>query len=308
MKTSFQFQEQFKDELGRVAAFLGKIAEEGLEDHKIKTGGVFAGPGKMIRPSLFFLMMKAENCAIDNDSIKMAGSIELMHQASLIHDDIVDESMLRRGDKAMHLKVGNRNSVLIGDYLFSACLLSLLAIGGNYVAAACRALNLLCVGQMKQVTNRGNTGLSREDYMDIIYQKTSPLFELAANMASEKSGSENSAGWVGYARELGAIYQIADDYTELMRHESPEDVKSGDMTLPLILLREKIGQRKFADVFDISCLESLREMIEKHGIGSIIRDEIALRKNRALACLPQTEEITHVFKSALVELQGGNIS
>lgn len=196
---------------------------------------------------------------VSADLVKAAAVVEMVHVATLVHDDILDSAELRHRKETVAQKYGNAVAVLLGDALFSHALK--LATEFSSVTV-CRlvasATELVCSGEISQTLQRGNPDISRERYFRIIELKTAELFRAACALGAELGGfSEIDIKAAStFGRHLGIAYQIFDDFADLFGQESKigktlgTDLRSGKITLPMILLQERLGDLKFRRLFD----------------------------------------------------------
>lgn len=206
--------------------------------------------GKRLRPALVLLSGKAIG-TVTQDHLVMAAAVELVHTATLIHDDVLDEATIRRHLATANAQWDNEASVLLGDYLFARaiCLASSLE-----TTFACRAIGeaarIVCEGELRQVDSRGNYELSEEDYMEIIADKTSALCACCCRLGSHYSGAgEAEREALGrYGRYLGIAFQITDDLLDLLGDEETTgkslgtDLIKQKLTLPLIRMLGQVGR------------------------------------------------------------------
>ncbi|MBQ3101744.1 polyprenyl synthetase family protein [bacterium] len=193
---------------------------------------IFA-PSKRLRPRLIFSTCKALGKPIEEKHIKLAVAIELLHSATLVHDDIIDSATLRRGKDSFFAKLGSHGAVLIGDYIL-ALVLKILA-----------ELNLSCVtelyskyimrvisGEFKQMQNKGGVP-DEEEYIEICAKKTASLFELAINSAFQDVPDDVRLALLDYAKNFGIAFQIKNDIVDFENNNL--DLKNGTYTFPNIL-------------------------------------------------------------------------
>lgn len=196
--------------------------------------------GKRLRPLVSLLMARA--CGYPGQAhIDVAAIIEMLHTATLLHDDVVDESSLRRGRPTVNAHWGNATAVLVGDYLVSRAFqmiarLQRQAIFDIMSDGTC----VIAEGEVLQLINQHDPHTTEERYLEVIYGKTAKMFEAAAECAASLTGDQWRAVSVAYARHLGAAFQIIDDvldYTssaEVMGKNVGDDLAEGKPTLPLI--------------------------------------------------------------------------
>lgn len=197
--------------------------------------------GKQIRPLL--VLLSAEMFGEVNDkAINGAAALEMLHNASLIHDDVVDETELRRGNPTINSRWGNRIAVLVGDYFVSNSLAVAIRTGHIDIISAISELgNELSLGEIDQICNVRDHDLSEKSYFSMIEKKTASLFLNCVRIGAEAvdATSEMREPMVEYARLLGLCFQIKDDIFDYF--DSPEigkptgnDLREGKVTLPLL--------------------------------------------------------------------------
>lgn len=200
--------------------------------------------GKRLRPALLLLIGKA--CGhLTPKHHALAAIIELIHTATLVHDDVLDGAKVRRHVATVNANWGNHNAILFGDYLFTHAFHLATTLGD---LGACQiigeATNRVCEGELRQGLERGNLRLSEADYMDIIDAKTAELIACCCQLGARSSNAEPDvvASMSRYGRFLGIAFQIADDLLDLVGDEDTTgkslgtDLDQQKMTLPLIRL------------------------------------------------------------------------
>ena len=200
--------------------------------------------GKRLRPAL--LLLTAQACGgIRPEHPKLAAVVEMIHTATLVHDDILDEALVRRHAATVNAEWGNESAVLIGDYLFTHAFHLAASLE---TTLACRwigrATNLVCEGEMQQVANRGNLHLGERDYFEIVRGKTAELTAVSCRLGAHYAGAspEVVAAMDRYGRDLGVAFQIADDVLDLYGEERTTgktlgtDLQKQKLTLPIIRL------------------------------------------------------------------------
>ncbi|MBX2850059.1 MAG: polyprenyl synthetase family protein [Acidiferrobacterales bacterium] len=206
--------------------------------------------GKRLRPVALLLVAKATNLEelkVDPDSpgdqILLAAIIEFIHTATLLHDDVVDESEMRRGRETANEVFGNAASVLVGDYLYSRSFQMMVKVGSMRVMEILsRTTNQIAEGEVMQLINCGSAGTTEQQYMDTIQSKTAILFEAATQLGAvvTKQARPVEDAMAAYGLHLGTAFQLVDDildYTadsEAMGKNVGDDLAEGKPTLPLI--------------------------------------------------------------------------
>ncbi len=200
--------------------------------------------GKRLRPALVLLSGRACGNITPSHPV-LAAVVEMIHTATLVHDDILDEALVRRHAATVNAEWGNETAVLLGDYLFTHAFHLASSLDSTL---ACRwighATNMVCEGEMQQVHNRGNLDLDERAYMEIIRGKTAELTAVSCRLGAQYAGA--SAATVDslerYGRELGVAFQIADDVLDLWGDERSSgkslgtDLEKQKLTLPIIHL------------------------------------------------------------------------
>ncbi len=214
-----------------------------LADHLI------AGSAKRLRPLL--TIASARLCGARDDAcLKLAAAVEFIHTATLLHDDVVDSSELRRGRVAAHLIWGAPASVLVGDFLFARAFE--LMVGAGSMAALeilARASRVISEGEVLQLTRSHDLDLSQEVYIDIVKAKTAELFAAAAEAGAVSAGAspERCRAMRRYGQELGLAFQLVDDAldysgdAETLGKNPGDDFREGKVTLPLLLAMSRTG-------------------------------------------------------------------
>lgn len=197
--------------------------------------------GKRMRPLLMLLMAKnyGEVSAVTQHS---AVGLELLHTASLVHDDVVDESEERRGQQSVNASYDNKVAVLVGDYILSTALLYVsLTHNENIVQRLARLGQTLSNGEILQLTNTSNDGLSEDIYYQVIERKTAALFEACAAIGAISAGHDPSDldAAVKFGQNIGLIFQIRDDIFDYYNSKeigkpTGNDMAEGKLTLPAI--------------------------------------------------------------------------
>ena len=207
-------------------------------------GYIVDSGGKRLRPVLVLLSALANGYSSGRNHIKIAAIIEFIHTATLLHDDVVDVSALRRGRETANEIWGNAPSVLVGDFLYSRAFQMLVEISDmSIMSVFADATNVISEGEVQQMANAGNPDLDESTYKKVIYRKTAKLFEAGMECGAILAGS-NKQAMKDYGKHLGMAFQIADDVLDLQGDVSVigknigDDLNEGKMTLPLIFARE----------------------------------------------------------------------
>jgi octaprenyl-diphosphate synthase len=199
--------------------------------------------GKRLRPML--TIAAAEMCGYQGDAhIKLAASVEFMHTATLLHDDVVDESELRRGKLAARMLWGNQASVLVGDYLLGQAFKMMVEVGSlDALAILSNAAATIAEGEVMQLAAAKNTTTTEDEYLAVIRAKTAALFSAAAEVGPAIGGRDRAerAAFRSYGTNLGLAFQLIDDALDYGGSSSElgkkvgDDFREGKITLPVVL-------------------------------------------------------------------------
>lgn len=215
-----------------------------IHDHLLKM------TGKFLRPALAILASRVEG-KCPTDAVRLAVAIELIHTATLVHDDIIDDSELRRNQPTIYSKWGREISIVSGDYLYAKAFLLLADLKDIWVSQAfAQCAHVMCEGEMKQIEKRANFLMNEADYLKIIHQKTAALFQAACMGGGYYAGAsrENIEGLGRFGYSLGMAFQIVDDCldlvgdTESLGKTAGLDIYKNDVTLPLLYLFRDLGE------------------------------------------------------------------
>lgn len=245
-------EHRLQQELRHPDPFIDELAQ-----HSFRLGG------KRLRPALVLLSANAVG-QINDDHRALAAVVEMIHTATLIHDDILDDAQVRRHRDTVNARWNNQTSVLLGDYLFTHAFTLAAGLDTNF---ACRALGdattKVCVGELRQTCASGDFWLSREDYLAIVEAKTAELCACCCLVGAHYAGADAATAQAlsKYGMQLGVAFQIADDLLDLEGDEAVTgktlggDLAHRKMTLPLILLRDgasKADAARLQALFDES--------------------------------------------------------
>ena len=207
---------------------------------------IISAGGKRIRPALVLLMAKAWGYQ-GEDHYKLAAVVEFIHTATLLHDDVVDESDLRRGRKTANAMFGNAASVLVGDFVYSRAFQMMVSVNSMRVMQILAdATNVIAEGEVLQLMNMHDPDVTEERYLQVIRSKTAKLFEAATELGSLIAGApeQQVAAATEYGRSLGTAFQLIDDVLDYSGDSSAigknvgDDLREGKPTLPLIYLMQ----------------------------------------------------------------------
>jgi octaprenyl-diphosphate synthase len=206
--------------------------------------------GKRLRPALLLLAAKAVGDVTDEHRT-LAAVVEMVHTATLVHDDVLDDAEIRRHLDTVNARWNNQTSVLLGDYLFTHAFYLASTLPTTF---GCRAIgeatNTVCEGELRQTASSGNFWLSREDYLAIIEAKTAELCACCTRLGAHYAGGDEPTiqRLTQYGRQLGVAFQIVDDLLDLEGEEQTTgkslgtDLAHRKTTLPLIYLRDQSSE------------------------------------------------------------------
>ncbi|HEY4319413.1 MAG TPA: octaprenyl diphosphate synthase [Herbaspirillum sp.] len=275
---------------------------------------IIGAGGKRIRPALVLMIANAHGYKGEAHH-ELAAVIEFIHTATLLHDDVVDESSLRRGKQTANALFGNAASVLVGDFLYSRAFQMMVSVGNARVMQILAdATNVIAEGEVLQLLNMHNPEVSEAAYLQVIRSKTARLFEAAAEVGALISGaSEADIAAAGeYGGSLGTAFQLIDDVLDYSGNAAEigknvgDDLREGKPTLPLIYVMEN-GTPQQRELVR-SCIENGDEQHFDEILGAITgsgaldytrrqAEAAAQRAARALDQLPASS-----YKTAMLDL------
>ncbi len=272
------------------------------------------GGGKRLRPLLVLLLTKALGYE-GRQHLDLAAIIEFIHTATLLHDDVVDVSELRRGRPTANAKWGNAPSVLVGDFLYSRAFQMMVTIGNMEIMAILSdTTNTISEGEVQQLVNAKDPRVTEENYMNVIHKKTAALFEAACETGAVLAGATPRVRTEArrYGFHLGLAFQLIDDALDYTGDVSAlgknvgDDLAEGKPTLPLIYSMTNGSETESALIADalrnggITKLEQIIDIVHRRGGINYTRTTAefhARQAHEALAALPPGE-----FKAALADL------
>jgi octaprenyl-diphosphate synthase len=240
--------------------------------------------GKMFRATLILAIVKALSPE-EKKGPELAAAMELIHLATLVHDDVIDRADIRRGAASLPSLYDNAPTVLMGDHLFARAF-ELIAECDNMgiISSSCRATSAMCRGEIEQLQWVGKTTIPEGAYYRLIEMKTAALMASCTESAALLCGRQEEADdWYRFGLSLGLVFQITDDLLDFIAEESVlgkkvgGDVAEGKYTLPLIVYREcsEGGALALRDLLDTAeSRSSIREVLEEKGIFDEVRDRI----------------------------------
>jgi octaprenyl-diphosphate synthase len=208
---------------------------------------IISAGGKRVRPALLLMMAGALDCRHEQ-RINLAAVVEFIHTATLLHDDVVDESALRRGQATANRTFGNAASVLVGDFLYSRAFQMMVSANNPRVMSILAdATNVIAEGEVQQLMHMHNASLTEEQYLQVIRSKTAKLFEASTRLAAVIAGSDAATeeAAANYGGAIGTAFQIVDDALDYsgdaatMGKNLGDDLREGKVTLPLIVALQR---------------------------------------------------------------------
>jgi octaprenyl-diphosphate synthase len=264
--------------------------------------------GKRVRPALLLLSAKAAGGNSEESVIRLATVMEMLHTATLVHDDIIDNSYTRRNRPSVNAKFGNQSAVLMGDWLYmTAFETSLRERSLDILDILTGLTRLMTEGELIQLTVLGRSDIAVEEYFDVLRRKTAYLFSACCEIGGILAGatSEQRVGLRDYGLNLGIAFQLADDVLDFTAEDdqlgkrSGADLLEGKLTLPLILLRDKapdivgkldeiMARGEYLDG-ERTWIKNELETLETIGETQILAHEFAAKARKNLESLPDTE-------------------
>ena len=300
----------------QVAAFEPEVRQ--MADYCIDTSG------KRIRPALVFFSGWREPAVVSPELVRVAAVVELVHLATLVHDDIMDDAAVRRGRRTAARAYGPVAAVLLGDTLFSHAL----HLASQFpTTAVCLAVSestrRVCAGEIIQTMRRGSTDVTLADYRRVIDLKTAELFRVSCQLGSQLGGYPAAYGEAAgrFGRHLGMAYQIYDDLADYFGDEKHigktlgTDLASGKLTLPLLVLMDRLAAEERAEL-----LEEIRgarpprlpvhlRQMATHGVFPIVAGAVQTEIAAAEAALaPWTQLAPTPLLLSLCEVLGSQVA
>jgi len=260
---------------------------------------IVAAGGKRLRPALLLLMCGALGYK-GEQRFNLAAVVELIHTATLLHDDVVDESTLRRGRATANEMFGNPASVLVGDFLYSRAFQMMLDAGDmRIMQTLAEATNVIAEGEVLQLMNMHDASLSEEGYLLVIRSKTAKLFEASARLAALLAHSTPAVeqSCADYGQALGTAFQVIDDVLDYdgdaleMGKNLGDDLREGKATLPLIIAMQRGSPsecgliREAIETGGTVHMAQIIEIVQKTGALVATRAAAAAEAQRALEAL-----------------------
>jgi octaprenyl-diphosphate synthase len=275
---------------------------------------IISAGGKRLRPALLLLVSGALGHVHENRHT-LAAVIEFIHTATLLHDDVVDESTLRRGRETVNELFGNAASVLVGDFLYSRAFQMMVEVGHlRVMEVLAEVTNVIAEGEVQQLVNMRDAGLTEAAYLHVIRSKTAKLFEASACLAAIVSGQTPSieAACANYGQALGTAFQVIDDVLDYegssgsLGKNLGDDLREGKVTLPMIHALQRANEEQ-----RLLLTAAIEEPLSANlnDVLGVIRQTGAIESSRSVAWLEAQRAIDALtplpdnrFRSDLIEL------
>lgn len=268
---------------------------------------IIAAGGKRLRPALLLLCCGALGYT-GTQRFNLAAVVEFIHTATLLHDDVVDESMLRRGNATANAKFGNPASVLVGDFLYSRAFQMMVeAQNMRIMEILADATNVIAEGEVMQLMNMHNAELTEAGYLQVIRSKTAKLFEASARVGAVLSGATSfqEDACAEYGQALGTAFQVIDDVLDyagdaaVMGKNLGDDLREGKTTLPLIAAMKRATPddaaliRHAIEHGELTQLDNVVRIVRSTGALDTARDAALGEANRARAAAEKLPANAH---------------
>ena len=299
LETVPYFQSHLEDDLARVNVVINKAVMSDVALISQIGQYIISAGGKRLRPIMTILSGKV--LGYDNEQLySLAAMVEFIHTSTLLHDDVVDESDLRRGRSTANNMFGNAAAVLVGDFLYTrAFQLMVHTKDMRILEVMADATNIIAEGEVMQLMNIGNTDISEAEYLQVIQYKTAKLFEAAAQVGAllAKATPEQERALKDYGMHVGTAFQIIDDILdysgdpEQIGKNVGDDLAEGKPTLLLIYLMRQGSEQAAKDVrhalehADRNYFDAIYAHVQNSDALAYCHQEAQKAVNNAVACL-----------------------
>ena len=291
-----------RHDLALVEQEFDRQLDDASPDVSSKVRYLHDGGGKRVRPALVLLASNLVSGHATPSAIRMAAVMEMLHSATLVHDDIIDEARVRRGRASANAKWGNDVTVLVGDWLYMTAFdMSLRERNFDILDALTRMTRLMVEGEIIQLSLVGNSHITEAQHLDIVRRKTAYMFSTCAEIGGITAGAspDERRALAHYGLSVGIAFQLIDDVLDFVSTEAKlgkpvaNDLREGKLTLPLIYLMEMgaaehrrlietvIGERGFETVGR----DEVLRLIHEHGTLDRARQEARRYANQAVEAL-----------------------
>jgi len=302
------------DDMREVDAVIGRRLDSGVPLVGEVSRYIISSGGKRLRPALLLLVCGALGWR-GEQRFNLAAVVEFIHTATLLHDDVVDESTLRRGRATANEHFGNPASVLVGDFLYSRAFQMMLdAHDMRVMEILADATNVIAEGEVMQLMNMHDPGLDEGAYLQVIRSKTAKLFEASARLGAvlARASPAVEAACASYGQALGTAFQVIDDVLDYagaaqeMGKNLGDDLREGKVTLPLIAAMRRGSEEQRAligraiETGDLGELDHVVAIVRATGALEVAQDAAAAEARRAMSAAEQLPANEH--SQALVQL------
>ncbi len=301
-----------KDDLSKIDVIIKEFISSDVDKINFISDYIINAGGKRIRPVFSILSARLLDSKTDL-YLNIAAAIEFIHTATLLHDDVVDESDVRRGKESANSKWGNQVTILVGDYLFTQGFKQMVLTGSMEVMdVLSKASSVIAEGEVLQLENVGNINATYEDYIKIISAKTAALFAAACKCSAvitEQNGTVKEDLYK-FGLYCGIAFQIIDDildYSDNSGKQKGNDLKEGKVTAPIILIKDQLLAEETElckKAFDIHQpdvpIEQIEALIKKYDGFSKAREEAEKYSVLALEILEKFPD--NIYKSSFEEI------
>lgn len=301
------FLKIINEELKKVEVLLNEGVSSEIEFLFNSSSYISKSGGKRLRPALFLLSSKICNFN-GNRSINLACALELIHTATLIHDDVIDEAILRRNKQTLNSRYDNKLSVLLGDYLYSKAVSLIIADGDKKIMETiANTVSQVCEGEILQ-TLKANTLPEENEYLNIVEKKTASFFSACCKIGGMIGAAplQTIDSLASYGLNFGIAFQITDDILDLISDEAKtgkstkNDLLNGKFTLPIIYTAKCSTPSEIEILTNGSGKEEVLKLIEKYGGLEYSQNKVTDYTNIAKENLNQLSNSQ--YKEALIEL------
>lgn len=270
---------------------------------------IISAGGKRLRPALLLLVSGALGLQ-GPQRHNLAAVVEFIHTATLLHDDVVDDSVMRRGNATANERFGNPASVLVGDFLYSRAFQMMVdAQDMRIMQVLADATNVIAEGEVLQLMNMHNAALDEASYLQVIRSKTAKLFEASARVGAILSGADKmlETACADYGQALGTAFQIIDDVLDyagdhhVMGKNIGDDLREGKTTLPLIAAMERGSPaqrdvvRQAIETGGVAMLDEVIQVVKVTGAIDVSREAAMKEARRAIEAAKQLPEGPHTY-------------
>ncbi|HBH39845.1 MAG TPA: octaprenyl diphosphate synthase [Curvibacter sp.] len=302
------------DDMREVDRVIGERLDSGVPLVGQVASYIISAGGKRLRPALLLLTCGALGYRGDQ-RYNLAAVVEFIHTATLLHDDVVDDSTMRRGNATANETFGNPASVLVGDFLYSRAFQMMVeAESMRIMQVLADATNVIAEGEVQQLMNMHNADLDEAGYLQVIRSKTAKLFEASARCGAILAGAEPTLeeACAEYGQALGTAFQVIDDVLDyagdatVMGKSLGDDLREGKATLPLIAAMQRGTEqerqliRGAIENGSVSALDDVIAVVRRTGALDVAREAAAREAERAVDAARQLPDGPHA--ASLIQL------